>query len=79
LVLVDDDDSDVVLDAGLGTVDPLLPVVEGLVIAPGDEAIRAFRVDRAHGGGGGGGRSATLRNDHDRFIDDATWGGHRHH
>jgi hypothetical protein len=23
--------------------------------------------------------TATLRNDHDRFIDDASWGGHRHH
>jgi hypothetical protein len=23
--------------------------------------------------------TATLRNDHDRFIDDASWGGRRHH
>jgi hypothetical protein len=23
--------------------------------------------------------TATLRNDHDRFIDDASWGGNRHH
>jgi hypothetical protein len=23
--------------------------------------------------------TATLRNDHDRFIDDESWGGHRHH
>ncbi|MFG2472456.1 lamin tail domain-containing protein [Streptomyces canus] len=23
--------------------------------------------------------TATLRNDHDRFIDDASWGGHGHH
>jgi hypothetical protein len=23
--------------------------------------------------------TATLRNDHDRFIDDAFWGGNRHH
>jgi hypothetical protein len=22
--------------------------------------------------------TATLRNDHGRFIDDASWGGHRH-
>ncbi|MEU1203531.1 lamin tail domain-containing protein [Streptomyces sp. NPDC005813] len=23
--------------------------------------------------------TATLRNDHDRFVDDASWGHHRHH
>ncbi|MDH6523363.1 hypothetical protein M2163_000132 [Streptomyces sp. SAI-135] len=24
-------------------------------------------------------RQRPLRNDHGRFIDDASWGGHRHH